>query len=592
MDATALRTRALPADLAAAWRRTSDRWRELDGTARLWRRDASLFTGGDEGRWLGWLELPHRPLDPLLDRLAAEVRAAGIRRVVLLGMGGSSLGAEALVANLGGGEALPAFTVLDTTEPIAVAAALAAADREPTFVIAASKSGGTLETELLLRVFSQRVPPERLAVITDPGSKLERWAQAGGSRWLLHGDPQVGGRFSVLSSFGLAAPRALGLPVDGVLAGARRAAEACRADGSSNPGVALGALFAASADSGRMLLTVLAGTPATATFADWLEQLVAESLGKAGRGLLPIVGERVAGPNQVLDQQDARLVLAVEPSAPPTAELEARGMAVVSLELGPEIARAESLGFELFRWELATAVAGALLGVHPFDQPDVEAAKLATHAWIERAESGEALSAGVRVGSSDGLVVYSVAGTARTVAGTAQTVAGTAQTVAEPAPATHQSVASAIDAELASAETSRFCALLAFLPGDAASRVALERLRAAVAARSRLATTVGLGPRYLHSTGQFHKGGGDHGVYLVLARAVGAVPASAAGTIPGHASSFAQVHAAQALGDFEALTAKGRHALLLELSGDVPTTLERLAAVLEALPPRGARRAC
>jgi len=549
-----LAERSLPLDLSDAWIEQRKRWRELDGTARLWSRDASLFTGADEDRWLGWLDLPERPFEPSYERIASAVLQAGIQRVVLLGMGGSSLGAEALVANLAREDHRPRFTVLDTTEPLAVTAALDRSAAQPTFVIAASKSGGTLETELLLRTFAERVPPARLAVITDPGSKLEQWARDGGSDWILYGDPEVGGRFSVLSPFGLCAPAALGLSLEEVSRGARRAASACREQSASNPGVELGTLMAAAAATGRMLLTVLTSTPATAAFADWLEQLVAESLGKRGRGLLPIVGETITGEHdQVLDQREARLVVACEPGAPATSALEAAGVAVVSIDLEDP----QEVGFELFRCQLATAVAGALLGIHPFDQPDVESAKRATRAWIERAEQGGELAAGIRSGASEGVTAFVFDG------GEANRSASAGQ---------------ALDRLLSSAQDALFCALLAFLPAVPAARAALERLRAAIAARCRLATSVGIGPRYLHSTGQFHKGGADRGVFVVFSRAVGAIPPAVAGSIPGHRATFAEVHAAQALGDFEALAERGRRVLLLELTGDVPATLDRLAA--------------
>jgi transaldolase/glucose-6-phosphate isomerase len=560
MTLSVLTERSLPPDVADAWQQSRERWRQLDGTARLWRRDATLFTGAGEDRWLGWLDLPERPFDPGLERIASAVLAAGIRRVVLLGMGGSSLGAEALVVNLARDDHRPPFTVVDTTEPLAVGSALDAARTEPTFVIAASKSGGTLETELLLRAFSQHVAADRLAVVTDPGSKLEHWAQAGGSEWILHGDPEVGGRFSVLSPFGLVAPAALGIALEEVVVGARRAAAACREEGASNPGVELGTLMAAAAKSGRMLLTILAGEPGSAAFADWLEQLVAESLGKRGRGLLPVVGERATGDSaEVLHRHQARLVLACEPHAPPTAALEALGVPVVAIDLeGPQ-----ALGFELFRCEVATAVAGALLGIDPFDQPDVESAKVATRAWIARAAEGGELEAGERAGASQGVVAYAPA-----------------RTRSEPA----ASAAAALDRLLSDRGDAVFCSLLAFLPTDPTSRAALDRLRAVIAERHRLACTVGIGPRYLHSTGQFHKGGADCGVFVVLSRSVGSLPEESAVPIPGHDASFAQVHAAQALGDFEALAAKGRRVLHLEVGGGVAATLSRVAAELASLP--------
>ncbi|HVS15453.1 MAG TPA: hypothetical protein VMV46_16130 [Thermoanaerobaculia bacterium] len=546
----------MPAPLDAAWRAARERWRALDGTARLWRRDASLFTGGDEHRWLGWLDLPDRPLDPQLAELQRAVAEQGVRRVVLLGMGGSSLGAEALAANLATGDA-PAFTVIDTTEPEAVAAALAALDAEPTLVIAASKSGGTLETDLLLRAFSARASPERVAVVTDPGSALERQAREQGYRWSFAGDPEVGGRFSVLSAFGLAPAAALGLPVAGLLAGAREAAAGCRqADPELNPGVALGTLLAAAVDRGRDLLTVLAGASGPAAFADWLEQLVAESLGKGGTGVLPVIGEE---PDLARRAASQRIYLALAPRAPATADLEGSDEPVVA----GDVAGARALGFELFRWEVATAVAGSLLGVHPFDQPDVESAKAATRAWIERAARGEELAWGAPVARAPGIAAF-------------------APREAGEGAAAEGSIALAVERFLAGASPGEPCALLAFLPASPPVRAALARLRRELAVRFGVVTTLGLGPRYLHSTGQLHKGGPERGRYLVFSRAAAAVPAGARVPVPGLPLSFAEVHAAQALGDFEALAARGRRVLRLELEDDPADSLTRLAAGLAA----------
>ncbi len=475
--------------------------------------------------WLGAIETM-RPHVERLRTFADTVRRAGFTDLVLLGMGGSSLAAETLRTSMGGAPGFPQFHVLDSIDPDAVRVVMARA--ATSLFVVASKSGSTIEVAALAAEAERRVRAagasasgSQFVAITDEGTSLHRRAVDGRFRDVFLNPADVGGRFSALTFFGLVPAALMGIDADALLAPAQAMAEACRlGDARRNPGVALGALLAAAAASGRDKLTL--GSPdARASLGLWIEQLVAESTGKDGKGIVPIVGDPVDAPH---------------------------GNDRVVVEVG-----SEPLGAEFFRWEVATATAGFLLGVNPFDEPNVQQAKDATRALLD------AYAAERRLPVPDAHV---------TINGVAVTLSSAVESrAADRSPALPRLL-----------DAGDYVALLPYLPPDD-SRFApvLQRIRADVAARTGCATTLGFGPRYLHSTGQLHKGGPNTGVFVILtADSAEDLP------VPGQPYSFGVLEMAQATGDFHALDRLGRRALLLRLPRRDPSLLQRLTSALLA----------
>jgi len=482
---------------------------------RLFARDPGLW-GGDRrtpelADRLGWLDAPARSrvLVPKLVAVADEVRRDGITRVVLLGMGGSSLAPEVFWRTFGGRAGWPALLVLDTTHPDAVAAVGDDPALVTTLFLVSSKSGTTIETGSLCAYFWERTGgnARQFAAITDPGTPLERLARERGFRRVFAGEPDVGGRFSALTAFGLVPAALTGVDVGEVLARAERAVAVCRAEPpASNPGLELGAFMADSWRAGRDKLT-LRTAPPFGSFGVWAEQLVAESTGKGGRGIVPIVDE----PAGLLDGRDRAYV-----------GLTARESA--------------DLGAEFYRWEVATALAGAWMRLNPFDQPNVAESKKNTELLLKRLAAGDAV---------------------------------------EPAAALAD-LPRALAPWAASIRPGDYVALLAWVPPAPAHDAALGRMRAAIARARGVATTAGYGPRFLHSTGQLHKGGADSGVFLQ----VEAEPQRDL-AVPGAEHSFGRLIAAQALGDYRALKARGRRVLRVRVgAGEVTAVADALEAAL------------
>jgi transaldolase / glucose-6-phosphate isomerase len=484
---------------------------------RMWERDHTVWNDDptEIADRLGWLDAPERARDviPELERMAARVRDDGVTDVLLVGMGGSSLWPEVLASTFGPVPGAPRLRVLDSTDPAAVLAAERELAWDSTLLVPASKSGGTIEMVCHLERFLERLREAHgrdagrfVLPITDPGSGLDRRAAEQGFRGVVHGQPDVGGRFSALTEFGLLHAALLGLDLEAHLEPASRQLTASRStDPNINAPAVLGAAMAAAARRGRDKLTLLLPEP-VASFGAWVEQLVAESTGKHGVGLVPVLDE---DPEHVRFGDD-RLVVSLG-EHPALSTLAATGVPTVVLpDAGPE-----ELPGEVVRFEVATAVAGALLGINPFDQPNVAAAKQATEAALE---SGEDLPD------------------------------------TEP-PATVLDTVVAGDVLV----------LLGFVqPGSEDE----SRLRAAADLLRRelqVPVTVGIGPRYLHSTGQLHKGGADDAAFLLT---VGDDPEDAA--IPGRDYGFSRLKRAQAAGDLHALRDAGRrvaHVALEDLPG-------------------------
>ncbi len=565
---------------ADAVREATAGWEQASNTRRLWARDAALFTNGDEARWLGWLDLPAAgPAVAIGDpAVRAAVEADPAETVVVLGMGGSSLWPDVLgrtfdartLAALPGaavpGRAPRPLRVLDSTVPDAVERFLAPLALERCLFFVSSKSGSTIEPNALFELIHARlaaklgaaVASRRFVAITDPGSALEARARKDGFLGVALGRADVGGRFSALSPFGLLPAAAMGLAPEALQARARRMAEACGPDvpAAANPGVALGVALGVLAQRGCDKLT-LSLSPGLASFGGWIEQLVAESTGKHGRGVLPIADEPLGAPDRyATDRVFVDLSLAGDPTnAARAAQLDAlerAGHPILRLALEDAL----DLGAAVFQWELATAVIGAVLGVHPFDQPDVEAAKIAARDRMAAAASGpgaderpDAEAAGVRLFA------------ARALAPAARAAAG------DPA----RLVKALVDA-IAPGDAFLVNAFLADAPEI---RAKLEAIRAAIGPARRVATAVSFGPRYLHSTGQLHKGGPARISGLQLWQSAASRPGPRL-AIPALGGDFGGLAEAQAAGDFRVLSERGRRMLGIDVGAAPLAALDAL----------------
>src|SRR5579884_1682335 len=536
-----------------------------DAAHRIWARDPSLWSSDARHQRviasrLGWLTVVEAMEGRIesLRAFAAEVHAAGFRRAVLLGMGGSSLAAEVLAATFGRARHGLELSVLDTTDPATILELDRSLDLGQTLFLVASKSGTTVETLAHLAYFWARTGGrgDQFVAITDAGSPLEALARERGFRRVFVNPADIGGRYSALSYFGLVPAALIGVDLEALLDRASRLAEACRpaGDGSrpiaqATPGLQLGAILGGAARAGRDKVTLIL-PPALAAFGSWVEQLLAESTGKDGKGLVPVVDEPL-GPPEVYgpDRLFVRWTLGDAATDEALARLAATGHPLVTIPLQDTL----DLGGEFFRWEFATAVAGLLLGINPFDEPNVQESKDNTQRVLAAFERLGRLPEPEAAARADSLAFVGEAGTG--------------------------SVAEGLRRLLETVRPGDYLAIQAYLPYRASVRAALQALRVRLRDRLRVATTLGFGPRFLHSTGQLHKGGPPTGVFLQL---TADDPQDA--PIPGQAYSFGVLKRAQALGDLQALQERGRRVCRVHLAGELETALQRLAALLESVP--------
>jgi glucose-6-phosphate isomerase len=535
---------------------------------RIWARDHHVWKPDptEIGDRLGWLDIAARMESEVadLERFAATARAEGYTDVLLLGMGGSSLAPEVLALTFGPQPDGLRLAVLDSTDPCAVAARVAPLDLRRTLFLVSTKSGGTVETFSLFKYcynlvadeLGEEAAGEHFVAITDPGSGLADTAAQYRFRHTFLGDPTIGGRYSALSVFGLVPAALLGLDLGALLGRARRAVAGATAAGSplaeDNVAARLGIILGTAAAAGRDKLTLLCG-PELASFGDWVEQLIAESTGKEGRGIVPVVGEPPAGPREY--GADRLFVWLRHGADQATADLAGRLRAadqpLVTLQLDDRY----ELAAQFFVWEMATAVAGALLGINPFDQPNVEAAKVQARQMVAAYHAAGRLPAEEPALRADGLELYGA--------------------VSGSTPA--QVLAGFIDA----APAASYLTIQAYVPPTPETDAALQGLRRAVRARTRLATTSGYGPRFLHSTGQLHKGDAGRGRCLqIVTASVPDLPIPDRAGEPAAAISFDVLKQAQALGDRQALVAGGRAVLTIRVSGDSAQALGKLAGGL------------
>ena len=491
---------------------------------RLWAKDPTLWTkdaaaGKEIVERLGWLNVPEKMEGDLARLRSVAKEARGYSDVVQLGMGGSSLCPDVLRHTFGHVRGYPALHVLDTTDPGTILSLRSRIDPADTLFIVASKSGTTLETLSHYAYFREQVvkagvkqPGRNFAAITDPGSSLEKLAKDDGFRWIFPNPPDIGGRYSALSYFGLVPGAVAGIDVGELLERATEMAHSCDASVpvDKNPGVWLGAVFGSLARLGRDKLTLVV-TPKVRTFGYWLEQLIAESTGKQGTGIVPVEGEPVGKPAVYGDDRlFVHMRMDSDPDDARVRALEKAGQPVVTLTLRDKL----DLGGEFLRWEIATAVAGSLLGIDAFDQPNVQESKDNTKKVLDAWRKSGRLPAAETVPASD--------------------------------------AGKAVAAVLRKARKHAYVAFMSYTAMTPGSERAASRLREAVRGKTKFATTWGYGPRFLHSTGQLHKGGPKTGVFVQIVQ-----EDARDAPIPGQPFSFSTLKQAQALGDYRSLTSRG-----------------------------------
>lgn len=568
-------TYKLPADLDAKVKATLEEWRSGGKVRRLWAGDKSLWTNDDENRWVGWLGITDDQLAHLdhLGRIAGDVKTAGFSHALLLGMGGSSLCPEVMKMTFGRIPGFPDLHVLDSTDPAQVKTFESKVDLAKTLFIVSSKSGSTLEPNIFKQYFFERAkevvgPQEagnRFIAITDPGSKMQQVAEHDGFRHIFFGRPSIGGRYSALSDFGMVPTAVMGVDVRTFLDNAEEMVHSCAScvPPEENPGVVLGTVMGVLANSGRDKVTIIA-SPGIRDLGAWLEQLLAESTGKVGKGLIPVDLEDV-GPPEVYGNDRLFVYVRLESSPDPSQDavvdtLERAGQPVVRIM----VADPYELGEEIFRWEIATAVAGSIIGINPFNQPDVEASKIATRKLTSEYEKTGSLPAETPILEDQGIKLFTDENNARALAEAARG---------------DSTLAGYLRAHLNRLEARDYFCVLAYVEMNERHNVPLQALRHAVRNARKVATCLGYGPRFLHSTGQAYKGGPNTGVFLQIT-----CDNRADLPVPGQRYTFGVVKAAQARGDFQVLAERGRRAIRAHLGKDVAAGLEALRqAVLRAL---------
>ncbi len=562
----------LPGPLATAVQGLIQDWQSSNKVARLWQRDASLWTGDDEANWLGWLDITEQQAEQqqYFRRAAEDAKNNGFTSILLLGMGGSSLCPEVLEKTFGHVAGFPRMHVLDSTDPAQVKAFERKVELTKTLFVVSSKSGSTLEPNIFKQYFFQRVKQavgaekagSRFVAITDPGSKMEKVATSDHFRHVSHGVPGIGGRYSALSNFGMIPAALMGLDTAKFLERTRQMVDACKEDKviEENPGVILGLILGAAANQGRDKITVIT-SPGVHDLGAWLEQLIAESTGKVGRGIIPVDRESLGSP-EVYGSDRIFAYLRHDGTAQ-----DAQDAAVAAIShAGHPVVRIAvddiyNLGQEFFRWEIATAVAGSVIGINPFNQPDVEASKVATRNLTSEYEKTGSLPAEDAIFDEDGIKLYTDSRNADSL---------------RSAMGNERSLEAYLRAHLARTHSHDYFALLAYIEMNDAHEAELQKIRHAVRDKYKVATCLGFGPRFLHSTGQAYKGGPNSGVFLqVTCDDAADLP------VPDQKYTFGIVKSAQARGDFQVLVERGRRALRIHLGSDVRQGLAKLSGALQ-----------
>lgn len=553
---------ALPSDLQSAIREARHDWDRAGNTQRLWNKDASLWTNTDEGKWLGWMDIVDQQLASLskFKALGAEIHEDGFTHILLLGMGGSSLCPEVFSLTFGKQPGFPELLVLDSTDPVQIKSFRDKIDPAHTLFCVSSKSGTTLEPNIYMQYFyaeTQKAVGERsgqhFIAITDPGSKLEGAAAKLKFRHVYHGVPSIGGRYSALSDFGLVPHAAAGLDTERLLRQAARMVAHCKqADSGKNPGVMLGLILGtAAAKFGRDKVTLICSR-SIHDLGAWLEQLLAESTGKQGRGLIPIDREpTVATDKYGKDRVFAYIRYSGDSGAEESevAALEAAGHPVIRIALSDLY----DIGQTFFQWEIATAVAGSVIGINAFNQPDVEASKIVTRDLTSEFEKTGSLPSEKPILDQEGIKLY------------------TNKENADVLLKGNHTLGAVIRQHLDRIQPGDYFGLLAYIPMFPEYEARLQEIRKQVLETRRVATVLGFGPRFLHSTGQAYKGGPNSGVFLqITCDEAKDLP------VPQQKYSFGVVKAAQARGDFQVLAERRRRALRVHLAPNLEKNLDRL----------------
>ena len=569
-------TFTLPEDLEIAVKATFDEWHKTEKISRIWNKDATVWTNTDEAKWLGWLDSVDVELAKTADYKAFAADAKNYETIVLLGMGGSSLCPEVLAETFG----KPQFHILDSTVPAQIKTLESKIDLAKTLFIVASKSGSTLEPNCFKQYFFERVSEvvgaenagKQFVAVTDPRSKMQTVAEADNFRKIFYGNPEIGGRFSALSPFGMAAGAAMGLDVEDFLNRAAEMVAACKNEiPAENPGAVLGTILGVCQKHGRDKLTIFT-SPALHDVGAWLEQLIAESTGKNDVSIIPVDreamqeaedygGDRVFVYLKTKDETDDALDAAI-------AEIEENGQPLIRIEL----ADAMNLGQEFFRWEFATAVTGAIMKINPFDQPDVEAAKIEAKKLTEEYEANGELPIETPFYEAAGIKLFS----GEDYADELHAAVEEEQSLKDSETKAANNLAAYLEAHFLSLLPDDYFAVLAYIERNAETDELLQAIRAKVLEEYLPATCLGFGPRFLHSTGQAYKGGANNGVFLqITADDAEDLP------VPGQKYTFGIVKAAQSRGDFQVLLDRKRRALRVHLGADVKAGLEKVLSLVQ-----------
>jgi glucose-6-phosphate isomerase len=565
---------ALPSELSGPVDLAVADWTRNNNVARFWQKDPTLWTSDGEEKWLGWIDIVERQQADLATyaALGAEIETSDFQSVLLLGMGGSSLCPEVLSVTFGQQPGFPELRIVDSTDPEQVWTARNEVNLADTLVVVASKSGSTLEPNVLKQYFfhemKEAVGPEEVGshfiAITDPGSKMEQVAKDDGFRSIFYGDPQIGGRFSALSPFGVVAATLAGLNTEKLLAEAAKAVASAKLAPAENPAVELGLLLGTAANAGRDKITIFT-SPEIYDLGAWMEQLIAESTGKLGKGITPVDRETIAAPESYGNDRIFAYIryagTADSSQDAKVAALEAAGHPVVHIE----IADLYEIFGQFFTWEVATAVAGSVMGINPFNQPDVESAKIETRALTAAYEQTGNLPTRtpILIDEANGqeFKLYATEAYAKILKSSA----------------TSQSLAGYLRAHFEQIHAGDYFAALAYLPMFPEHEAAIQAIRHRVRDTKQVATCLGFGPRFLHSTGQDYKGGPNSGVFLQIT-----ADHSVDVEIPGQKLTFGVVIDAQAAGDLAVLESRGRRALRVHLGSGIAAGLETLASAVDA----------
>ncbi len=553
---------------------TLKNWQQESKVERLWQSDATLWTNTDEANWTGWLTIPKLELSNIddINQLTKTIQIAGFTDVVLLGMGGSSLCAAMIATTFNHIINYPQLHVLDSTDPQQIDDLEKKITLEKTFFIVASKSGTTLEPNILKAYFYTRLQTvlnnedigSHFAAITDPGTSLEKLAETKHFKALFHGIPSIGGRYSALSNFGMLPSGLMGIDVKKFLEYAEQMAQCCGNSGNinieNNPGVILGILLGICEKHGKDKVTLVI-SPAIHALGAWLEQLLAESTGKMGKGLIPVDQEPLGKPNVYGNDRVFAYVRFIDaPDATQDRDIEAleqAGQVVIRLHLQNKM----HLGAAMFQWEFATAVAGSIIGINPFNQPDVEGSKVRTLALTKEYEETNKLNELKPIATTDDLQLMT---DTNNIQALKEQITG------------EITVESLLKAHLARLNSNDYFDLSAFIAMNTAHTEILQKIRLLVRDHKKVATCLGFGPRFLHSTGQAYKGGPNTGVFLqITADHAKDIP------VPGHKYTFGLVINAQAQGDFEVLTQRKRRVLRVHLGVNIHNGLQKLYTLIQ-----------